>query len=100
MVFAEQRAKGFAVWREQFDELRIPKIFHLRRDPFERADENAHNYEDWWARKALPRISLARVELQKFLTTLVRFPPRQRPATFGVDQMMEPLYNQHKSQGQ
>ena len=100
VVFAEQRAQGFAVWREQFDELRIPKVFHLRRDPFERADVHADNYEDWWVRKVPPRIAVARIELQKFLTTLAQFPPRQRPATFGVDQMMEPLYNQQKSQGQ
>ena len=100
VVFAEQRAKGFAVWREQFDELRIPKLFHLRRDPFERADENADNYEDWLVRKVPPRIAVARMELQKFLMTLAQFPPRQRPATFGVDQMMEPLYNQQKSKNQ
>jgi len=57
VVFAEQRAKGFAVWREEFDQLRIPKLFNLRRDPFERADENADNYDDWWVRKVPPRIA-------------------------------------------
>jgi arylsulfatase len=65
-----------------------------------RAVVHADNYEDWWVRKVPPRIAVARIELQKFLTTLAQFPPRQRPATFGVDQMMEPLYNQQKSQGQ
>ena len=97
-MFAEQRAKGFAVWREEFDQLRIPKLFNLRRDPFERADENADNYEDWWVRKVAPRIAIARIELQMFLTSLAQFPPRQRPATFGVDQMIEPLYNLQKEQ--
>ena len=43
VVFAEQRAKEFDVWREQFHTLRIPQdIFHLRRDPFERADEHSN----------------------------------------------------------
>lgn len=93
VVFAEQRAKGFDVWREQFDVLRIPKVFHLRRDPFERADENANTYDDWWNRVTLPRAAMARVELQRFLATLQEFPPRQRPATFTIDQMMEGLYN-------
>jgi len=95
VVFAEQRAKGFAVWREPFEILRIPKVFHLRRDPFERADENANSYDDWWNRVALARIGLARAELEQFLFTLREFPPRQRPASFTVDQMMEVLY-QHQ----
>ena len=92
VVFAEQRAQGFDVWREQFDTLRIPKVFHLRRDPFERADENANVYDDWWNRVALARIGLARVELEKFLYSLRLYPPRQRPATFTIDQMMEPFF--------
>jgi arylsulfatase len=91
-VFAEQRAKGFDVWREEFDQLRIPKVFHLRRDPFERADENANTYDDWWNRVALPRSIMARVEIQRFVKTLMEYPPRQRPATFSIDQVMEPFY--------
>jgi arylsulfatase A-like enzyme len=93
LVYAEQRAQGFDVWREQFDVLRIPKIFHLRRDPFERADQNANTYDDWWNRVTLARAAMARVELGRFLATLKAFPPRQRPATFTIDQMMEGLYN-------
>ena len=92
VVFAEQRAKEFDVWREQFDTLRIPKVFHLRRDPFERADEHSNTYNDWWVRTALPRLTMARVQLQGFLETLKVYPPRQRPATFTIDQLMEQLY--------
>jgi arylsulfatase len=92
VVFAEQRAKEFDVWREQFDTLRIPKVFHLRRDPFERADEHSNTYNDWWVRTALPRLTMARVELQGFLETLKIYPPRQRPASFTIDQLMEGLY--------
>jgi len=92
VVFAEQRAKEFDVWREQFHTLRIPKVFHLRRDPFERADEHSNTYNDWWVRTALPRLTMARVELQGFLETLKVYPPRQRPATFTIDQLMEQLY--------
>ena len=43
----EQRAKGLACWFEPFVQLRAPKLFHLRRDPFERADENSNTYWDW-----------------------------------------------------
>jgi len=92
IVFAEQRAKGFDVWREQFDTLRIPKVFHLRRDPFERADENANIYDEWWSRVGLPHLVRGRVEVVKFLETLKAFPPRQRPATFTIDQIMEPFF--------
>ena len=92
VVFAEQRAKEFDVWREQFDTLRIPKVFHLRRDPFERADEHSNTYNDWWVRTALPRLIIARVQLQGFLETLKVYPPRQRPASFTIDQLMEQLY--------
>ena len=47
VVFYEQRAKAFEVWSEPFVKLRIPKLFNLRRDPFERADENSNSYYDW-----------------------------------------------------
>ena len=92
VVYAEQRAKEFDVWREQFEILRIPKVFHLRRDPFERADLNSNTYNEWWVRVAPPRIGIARIELQRFLETLKVYPPRQRPASFTIDQMMEELY--------
>jgi hypothetical protein len=66
VVFAEQRAKEFDVWREQFHTLRIPKVFHLRRDPFERADEHSNTYNDWWVRTALPRLTMARSNCKAF----------------------------------
>ena len=47
IVFQEQRAKTMQLWAEPFVELRVPKIFNLRRDPFERADENSNTYWDW-----------------------------------------------------
>ncbi len=47
VVFMEQRAKGMMVWAEPFVALRLPKIFNLRRDPFERADESSNTYWDW-----------------------------------------------------
>ena len=47
IVFMEQRAKTMACWAEPFVQLRVPKIFNLRRDPFERADDNSNTYWDW-----------------------------------------------------
>ena len=44
IVFAEQRAEGFDVWQEPFVPLRLPKIFNLRSDPFEKADHIGIGY--------------------------------------------------------
>ena len=47
VVFGEQRAEQMGLWMEPFVELRVPMIFHLRRDPFERAEQNSNTYYDW-----------------------------------------------------
>ena len=91
-VFAEQRAARFDVWRDPFVQLRIPKVFHLRRDPFERADTDSNSYNLWWDKKVAPAVGMSRVAVARFVETLKAYPPRQRPATFTVDQIMEPLY--------
>jgi arylsulfatase len=92
MVFAEQRAKRFDVWRDPFVELRIPKIFHLRRDPFERADTDSNAYNEWWGHKIDALAMTGVFEVTKFVGTLAQYPPRQRPASFSIDQIMESLY--------
>ncbi|MEM6543592.1 MAG: arylsulfatase [Pseudomonadota bacterium] len=91
-VFAEQRARRFDVWRDPFVTLRIPKVFHLRRDPFERADTDSNGYNFWWDKKIAPAAGMARVAVTQFVQSLQAFPPRQRPGTFTVDQVMESLY--------
>ena len=91
VVFLEQRATGtLGVWLEPYTVLRAPKIFNLRTDPFERADITSNTYYDWM----LDRVWLlvpAQAYVAKMLTTLVEFPPRQAPASFSVDQVMEKL---------
>ena len=91
-VFAEQRANKFDVWRDPFVPLRIPKIFHLRRDPFERADTDSNSYNLWWGYKIDAIAMLGLASVTRFVGTLQQFPPRQRPGTFTVDQIMESLY--------
>ena len=56
VVFMEQRATRLMAWLEPFVKLRVPKIFHLRRDPFERADDNSNTYWDWMIDHALGRL--------------------------------------------
>lgn len=92
VVFAEQRAARFDVWRDPFVPLRIPKLFNLRRDPFERADTDSNAYNEWWGRIAGPFIALSRTHLSRFLATLEEFPPRQRPASFTMDQVLEAAF--------
>ena len=39
-IFREQRMRGtMRVWMEPFVELRMPKVFNVRTDPYERAGE-------------------------------------------------------------
>jgi len=92
LVFAEQRARRFDVWRDPFVTLRIPKLFNLRRDPFERADTDSNSYNVWWDQKIAAQGQLGAVAVQRFVETFREFPPRQRPASFTVDQIMEPFY--------
>ena len=88
-VYSEQRSHGYKVWREPFVNLRIPKLFHLRRDPYERADTDSNNYEEWWGRKLTARSGIFIGETIKFLSTFQKYPQRQRPASFTIDQIME-----------
>jgi arylsulfatase A-like enzyme len=86
-VFAEQRAKTMQLWAEPFVDLRLPKIFNLRRDPFERADLNANGYWNWLIEHVFviyPMQALAAEQLQSFLD----FPPRQKPASFNLDSVI------------
>jgi arylsulfatase len=92
LVFAEQRSARFDVWRDPFVTLRIPKLFHLRRDPFERADTDSNGYNNWWDHKIAPVAMQGQVAVTRFVGSLQQFPPRQRPASFTVDQIMEAVY--------
>jgi arylsulfatase A-like enzyme len=91
MNFREQRTAGtLDVWAEPLVTLRIPKLFNLRTDPFERADTTSNTYWDWYLRKAY-LIMAAQGIVAKFLQTFKDFPPRQRAASFTIDQAMEKM---------
>ncbi|TDT17970.1 arylsulfatase [Ilumatobacter fluminis] len=90
-VFMEQRATGtLQVWMEPYVELRIPKIFNLRTDPYERADQTSNTYYDWIMDHAFMLVP-AQMYVAQMLATLVEFPPRQAPASFSIDQVMAKL---------
>ena len=81
IVFMEQRAPGtMEVWAEPFTPLRVPKLFDLRADPYERADITSNTYWDWLFSKAYVVLA-AQAVVARFLETFQEFPPSQRPAT-------------------
>jgi hypothetical protein len=90
-AFMEQRMQGTcAIWAEPFVALRIPKIFNLRTDPFERADITSNTYWDWVIDHAFLLIP-AQKYVGDFLATFKEFPPRQKAASFSIDQILEKL---------
>jgi arylsulfatase len=84
LVFAEQRAHYFDVWSEPFVKLRIPKLFNLRTDPFERADTDSNNYRRWWTERVFVLVP-SQVVTKEFIDTFTECPPRPKPATINVD---------------
>jgi arylsulfatase A-like enzyme len=90
-VFMEQRVTGtLQVWAEPFTLLRVPKLFNLRTDPYERADTTSNTYWDWLLDHAFPAVPTQAI-VGEFLATFQEFPPRQKAASFTVDQVMEKL---------
>jgi len=91
LIFMEQRAQGtLRVWAEPFTPLRVPLIFNLRRDPYERAQITSNTYYDW----LIDRVYLlvpAQTYVGNFLATFKDYPPRQKAASFSLDQVMEQL---------
>jgi arylsulfatase len=89
LVLMEQRAQQLACWFEPFVKLRAPKMFNLRRDPFERADENSNTYWDWVISHAhlLYEVQAVAQQIQDY----VQFPPRQKPAAFNLDEVLRQL---------
>jgi arylsulfatase len=91
LVFAEQRAKQMQVWREPFVQLRLPLIFDLRMDPYERAQHNSNNFNRWNnVNQFLGMYSFPIVG--QFMATFKEFPPRQKPASFNVDAITATMY--------
>jgi len=91
-VFAEQRADGFRVWSEPVVKLRVPLIFNLRSDPFEKAQHESEYYRDWQVRRVFLLVP-AQAYVAKWISSFKDFPPREKPASFSVDEVMKKLEN-------
>ncbi|MFG0288006.1 MAG: arylsulfatase [Rhodopirellula sp. JB044] len=91
IVFLEQRVAGtLQIWAEPFVSLRIPKIFNLRTDPYERADITSNTYYDWLLDHVFLLVP-AQDYVGEFLKTFQEFPPRQKAASFNLDEVMRKL---------
>ena len=92
MLFLEQPAHGFSVWETPFVQLRVPKLFDLHADPFERAEYEGIDYSHW----RLDRVYLivpAATYVGQWLSSFKEFPPRQTPASFNLNQVMTQITN-------
>jgi len=91
VVFMEQRCQGtLQIWFEPFTVLRVPKLFNLRTDPYERADVTSNTYWDWFIENDYLALAATALVTQ-FLATFADFPPRQKAASFTIDQVVAKL---------
>jgi arylsulfatase len=99
VVFEEQRATGtLRIWAEPFTKLRVPKIFNLRSDPYERADITSNTYYDWLMTDGAGVFIAAPAVVGKFLATFKEYPPSQRPSSFSIDQIVEKMQRSFETQ--
>jgi arylsulfatase len=90
VVLMEQRAKGLMCWLEPLTPLRAPKIFNLRRDPFERADEESNTFYDWMISHIYIMYAMQGVVAQQ-IQGFMEFPPRSKPASFNLNAVLAQL---------
>jgi arylsulfatase len=99
MLFMEQRVQGtFRIWQEPFVTLRVPYIFNLRTDPYEHAQITSNTYLDWMFRRVFLLVP-AQALVGEFLETFKEFPPRQKSASFSLDQVIAKMTEASASGG-
>jgi hypothetical protein len=90
-VFLEQQATGtLRLWANPFTPLRVPKIFNLRTDPYERADITSNTYYDWLMDHVFLLVP-AQVHVSRFLATFKEFPQRQKADSFNLDEVLRKM---------
>lgn len=91
-TYLENRAHQLQVWREPLVHLRMPLLFNLRRDPFEKAYENSNTYHDWFIDRAY-LLGPMQVVASKFLTSMKEFPPSQTPGDWSLESLEKQIKN-------
>ena len=88
LIFMEQRIpQTLEAWANPFTPLRVPLIFNLRRDPYERAQITSNTYYDWLIDRVFLLVP-AQAYVGNFLKTFVEYPPRQKAASFSLEKVM------------
>ena len=95
-MFLENRGEAFGVWREPFIELRVPLLFNLRRDPFEKAQHNANTYNDWFLDRVFVIVPIQALAAQ-FLQTMQDYPPSQTPGSFNLERHRGEARGRHRA---
>jgi arylsulfatase A-like enzyme len=91
LIFMEQKTEAtFRAWMEPFVPLRVPLIVNLRRDPYERGPITSNTYYDWLLDRAYLLVP-AQAYVGQFLSTFREYPPRQKAASFSLEQVMDQL---------
>jgi len=97
LVFLEQRVNGtLEIWANPFTELRVPKIFNLRTDPYERADVTSNTYYDWLMDHVFILVP-AQAYVGQFLSTFKDYPQRQKAASFNLDDVLSKMQESGES---
>jgi arylsulfatase len=95
IVFCEQKVQGtLEIWAAPFECLRLPKLFNLRLDPYERADVTSNTYYDWTLQRAFLFVP-AQAFVARVAETFKDFPPRQKPSSFSVDEILAQMSRAH-----
>ncbi|HKE60628.1 MAG TPA: sulfatase-like hydrolase/transferase, partial [Pyrinomonadaceae bacterium] len=95
--FMQQRAHGLGVWEEPLVATRVPNLYNLRADPFERASEDASLFYGKWKADRAFLLVPAQAIVGQFLKTFEEFPPRQKPASFSIDQALDKARENQKA---
>jgi arylsulfatase len=89
ITFFEQDHEGLGVWRGEFTKFRIPKVYDIIGDPFERGDTSI--YYDSWFIQHVPYQYAASALVAQWLQSFKDYPIRQKPASFNLDEVMRKL---------
>ena len=86
----QQKAHGFSAWQQPLTPLRVPLLFSVRSDPFERADHESCGYDRWYIDHVFVMVS-AQAFVAQHIATYKEYPPRQKPGSFNLDRVLEKL---------
>ena len=87
------------IWAEPFTKLRVPKVFDLRSDPYERADVTSNTYYDFFMSDGAAPFIASQSIVASFLESFKEFPPSQRPSSFSIDQLVERMQRSFETVG-